>query len=490
IAFFGGDPDNFNFPRFDLDVSFLRVYENDKPLQTKDFFKWSEKGAQENELSFVIGNPGNTSRLLTVTELEFVRDHGLVDSLLYMSELRGLLTEFQNRGAEQKRISNGRLFGIENGLKAIKGRHAALLEPALFNKRIAEEKNLRAKVNANAKLKKLYGSAWSDIDSAYVDYKNMYKEYGSIEQNNLGSRLFGVAKTLVRAAEELPKQNEMRYKEFTDSQMPQVKQRLFSSAPINDEFEIAMITFNLTKMREELGADHAFVKTLFGKKSPVEIANELVKSTKLKEVKTRESYFADGKAAIAKSKDAMILFALAFDPEARKLRKYYEENIESKLKKADEKVAQAQFAVYGSSTYPDATFSMRISYGAVKGYQQKDKWIKPLTTIEGAFERHTGSEPFALPESWLNAKSKMNLQTPFNFASTNDIIGGNSGSPVINKNAEVIGLIFDGNIQSLGGDYGYDGKQNRAVSVHSAALIEALKSVYGASRIVDELKSK
>lgn len=488
IAFFGGDPDNFNFPRYDLDVSFLRVYENNKPLATTDYFKWSEKGAQENDLSFVTGNPGSTSRLLTIAELEFIRDYSLVNSLMNMSELRGFLTEFQNRGAEQKRISNAKLFGIENGFKASKGRREALIDPNLFNKRILEEKKLRTKINANPKLKKKYGSAWSEIDEAYKLYKNIYIEYDNIERSSYGSRLFGIAKTLVRAAAELPKKNELRFKEFTESQLPQLKQQLFSSAPIYDEFEIAMLTFNLTKMRERLGADHPYVKMVFEKKSPSELVNSLIKSTSLKDIKVREKLFAGGQDEILKSKDPLILLALQIDPEGRRLRKYYEENIESKLKKADEKVAQAQFAVYGSNTYPDATFSMRISYGAVQGYEEKGKWISPLTKMSGAFERHTGSDPFALPESWLNAKTKLNLETPFNFCSTNDIIGGNSGSPVINKNAEIIGLIFDGNIQSLGGDYGFDAKVNRAVAVHSSALIEALDKVYDAQRIVGELR--
>ncbi|MGZ3691754.1 MAG: S46 family peptidase [Pseudobdellovibrio sp.] len=488
IAFFGGDPDNFNFPRYDLDVSFLRVYENDKPLVTQDYFKWSESGAQENDLSFVTGNPGNTSRLLTVTELGFIRDFSLIDSLTYLSELRGYLTEFQNRGAEQKRISNARLFGIENSLKAIKGRHEALIDPNLFNKSMNDEKKLRAKVDANPKLKKLYGTAWKEIDEAYVLYKNMYNEYDNIERTNYGSRLFGIAKSLVRAAVELPKKNELRFKEYTDSQMPQAKQYLFSTAPIYDEFEIAMMTFSLTKAREKLGPDHPFVKMIFGKKSPAELAQSLIKNTTLKDVKVREKLFNGGQDEVLKSKDPLILLALQIDPEARRLRTYYEENIESKIKKADEKVAQAQFAVYGANTYPDATFTMRISYGAVQGYDQNGKHINPITKISGAFERQTGSDPFALPESWMSSKDHLNSDTPFNFCSTNDIIGGNSGSPVINKNAEVIGLIFDGNIQSLGGDYAYDGKVNRAVAVHSSALIEALDHVYGAQRIVNELK--
>ena len=488
MAFFGGDPDNFNFPRYDLDVSFLRVYENGKPVASNDYFKWSAAGAQDGELSFVTGNPGATSRLLTLTELAFVRDQSLVYELLNLAELRGYLTEFQNRGPEQKRISNARLFGVENSLKAMKGRLLSLVESDVFSKRQTDEKKLRAKVNANPKWKKLYGDAWSMLDEAYGQYKNIYQTYSVTEASSLGSRLFSQAKNLVRAADELPKANELRFKEFTDSRLPQLKQSLFSTAPIYDEFEIAMISYNLTKMREVLGPDHIIVKNLLGSKSPAETAKYLVSSTKLKDVRYREKIFNGGKAEIEKSKDPMILFVLALEPEARRMRKDYEDKIESVMKKSDEKVAQAQFAVYGANTYPDATFTMRISYGAVKGFQEKDQWINPITTVAGAYARNTGSEPFALPETWLKAKNKVNLQTPLNFCTTNDIIGGNSGSPVINKNAEITGLIFDGNIHSLGGAYGYDGTLNRSVAVHSAALVEALKNVYGAQRIVDELK--
>lgn len=490
VAFFGGDPDNFMFPRYDLDVSFLRVYDHGQPMPNDQYFRWSAQGAKENELTFVTGHPGSTSRLLTITELEFTRDVDMVKDLIYLAEQRGFITQFQKRGVEQKRISGARLFSVENSLKAFKGRAEALMDKKFFGEKIAAEKALRAKISANPEWNQKYGSAWKEIDEAYAELRKIYTRLEYTEQTNFGTRLFGIAKSLVRAAGELPKSNEKRFREFADSNLPQLKQKLFSAAPIYDEFELEMMTFALTKMREALTADDPFVKKFFGKKSPSEIAEEVIKGTKLKDVALRQKYWDGGQSAIDASTDPMIQLALLIDSDTRTIRKKYEDEIETKIKQASEKIAQAQFAVYGSNTYPDATFTLRISYGQIKGYSEKGQWVKPFTNIAGAFDRHTGRDPFALPETWLKAKNNLDLTTPLNFASTNDIIGGNSGSPVINKDAEVVGLIFDGNIQSLGGDYGFDGRMNRAVSVHSAAILEALEKIYGAKRIVEDIRGQ
>lgn len=488
MAFFGGDPDNFMFPRYDLDLSLLRVYDNGKPIQSNEYFHWSTQPAADGDLTFVTGHPGGTSRLLTISELEYQRDVKLLKSMLQFSELRGVLTEFANRGEEQKRISDPLLFGIENGLKAFKGRHEALLDKEFFAKKVAAEKTLRAKVNANPKLKKAYGGAWDEIAKANIKLRENYAVLSQLEFNrNYYSKLFKIAKTLVRGAEELPKANEKRLREFADSNLPQIKQDLYSSAPIHDDLEIAMLTFSLTKVRENLGADHPAVKRILGSRSPAEIAESIVKGSKLKDIDLRKKLFEGGQKTLEASKDPMIQFALLMEPDARAARDKYENEIDPVFKRNSERVAKAQFAVYGSDTYPDATFTLRVTYGKIKGYHENGHEVKPLTTMAGAFDRATGREPFALPESWLKAKSKLNLDTPLNFCSTNDIIGGNSGSPVINKNAEIVGLIFDGNIQSLGGEYGFDETVNRAVAVHSAAITEALQKVYGADRIVKEL---
>lgn len=488
VAFFGGDPDNFNFPRYDLDVSFMRVYDHGQPLQTKDYFQWSKNGSKEGDLTFVTGHPGHTSRLMTVSELEFIRDLRLPTSIQYASELRGLLTEFQKRGTEEKRISSALLFEIENWLKAMRGQHSALLDKSFFAKKTTAENQLRKMVAANPKWKRDYGSAWPEITKAYDEYRKIYVPYRQIEMNTYESKLYMHAKMLVRAAGELPKANEKRYREFADSNLPHMKQELFSEAPIYDELEKEMLAFHLTKMRENLLADHPFVKKVLGQKSPEELAAELVKGTRLKDVKYRKSLLEGGMKAVQASDDPMIQLALLMDPDARDIRKKYEDEIEPKIKQNHEKVAKAQFAVFGADTYPDATFTLRIAMGTVKGWDENGAPVPPFTTMGGAFERHTGREPFALPKSWLNAKSKLNLESHLNFSSTNDIIGGNSGSPVINKDAEIVGLIFDGNIHSLGNDFGFDEKVSRAVAVDSGALLESLEKIYGADRIIQDIR--
>lgn len=488
IGFFGGDPDNFMFPRYDLDLSLVRVYENGKPFKTDPYFHWSKKPAAEGDLTFVIGNPGHTSRLLTVAELEFQRNVSLLNSMYSLAELRGLLTEFQNRGPEQRRISESFLKGVENSYKGIKGRVEALNDATFFEKKRSEEATLRRKLKANPKLQKAYGGAWEEIRKAEARFKEIYFPYLELERNrDWSSELFGIARTLVRAGDELTKPNGKRFREFADSNLPRLKQSLFSNAPIYDELEIAMLTYSLTKVREHLTADNPVVRKILGVQSPAELAAGIVHGTGLKDIALRKKLFEGGRAAIDQSKDPMILFAKLVDEDARAIRKVYEDEVESVLKQNGEKVAKAQFAVLGSGTYPDATFTLRVSYGQIKGYSENGHTVNPLTTLGGAFERNTGREPFALPTSWLKARSELDLKTPFNFCSTNDIIGGNSGSPVINKDAEIVGLIFDGNIQSLGGDFYFDESVNRAVAVHSAGILETLKKVYHADRIVSEL---
>ncbi|WP_163996507.1 S46 family peptidase [Pyxidicoccus caerfyrddinensis] len=490
IAFFGGDPDNFEFPRYDLDMSFVRVYQDGKPANTKDtYFKWSEHGAKEGELTFVSGNPGRTSRGLTVAELELQRDVILPKTLMFLSELRGLVTEFQKRGPEQKRISNNMLFGVENGLKASKGRHEALLDKKFFASKVAAEQDLRKKVDANPEMKKKYGAAWDEIAKAQEQLSNIRKELGFMEQGQgLSSTTFQIARTLLRASEELPKENGQRLREYSQAGLPALKAQLLSPAPIYPELEIARLTFGLTKMREELGADHPFVKKVLGKESPEKLATRVVNGSKLRDVKARQALFDGGKAAVDASKDPMIELAKLVDPDGRAVRKNFEENIEAVIRKNSELIAKAKFEVYGTNQYPDATFSPRLSYGSVKGYMEDGKQVAPITQMAGTFERHTGEDPFALPQTWLKSQKILNGTTGMNFVTTNDIIGGNSGSPMINKDGEIVGLVFDGNIQSLGGEYGFDESVNRTVAVHSDAIIEALQKIYGATRVLEELR--
>jgi hypothetical protein len=291
----------------------------------------------------------------------------------------------------------------------------------------------------------------------------------------------------VRAADELAKPNDKRLSEYSDSKLPALKHALLSPAPIFDELDTLRLSMTLTNLRAQLGPDDPFVKLVLGKESPDGLARELIRGTKLKDVKARQALLDGGKAAIDASTDPLIVLARAMEPEARALRKAYDEKIESVENKNGELIAKARFALLGANVYPDATFTLRLSFGHVAGWSEGGRAIQPFTTFGGAFDRATGKDPFALPPSWLAAKDKLDRSTPFNFTTTNDIIGGNSGSPVLNKDAEIVGLIFDGNIHSLGGDFGFDAAKNRAVSVHSDAIVRALKQVYGANRILTEL---
>jgi hypothetical protein len=488
-AFFGGDPDNFMFPRYDLDVSFLRVYKDKKPLSLSHYFKWSPSGANEGDLTFVVGHPWRTSRELSVAELEYLRDVGLPTRLVRLGEARGLLTEFQTKGPEQKRISSPTLFDVENSFKAIKGRLAALHDRDVFDGKVAAEKDLRARASADPE-SQAYRGAWDSIAAAQIKLRAIRVPYQMLEQGvAFGSDLFDHARRLLRAAEELQKPNEQRLREYVDSQLPALKQRVLSAAPIHDELEILLLGHSLSQLREELGPDDPLVKKVLGKDSPGEVATRLVKGTKLKDAKVRKALFDGPKSALDSSKDPMIELARLVDPEARAIRKTYEDEVEAVVKKNAELIAKARFRILGTSVYPDATSTLRVSFGKVRGWEEGGKAVVPFTTFEGAFERATGRDPFALPKSWVDAKSKLDMSTRLNFCTTNDIIGGNSGSPVIDRDARVVGLIFDGNIHSLGGDYAYDPKDNRAVAVHSAALLEALGKIYRANRIVSELKS-
>lgn len=491
IAFFGGDPDNFNFPRFDLDISLVRVYENDKPVAIKDFFTFNPQGAEEKEMVFVTGHPGRTQRQLTVAQLLRVRDMDLIDGMLRTAELRGVIEQYQKTSAEAARVAEGTLFGIENGYKARYGQLQTLLEPSFLIKKQAEENALKKFVASKPAMQARIGGAWDAIEKA----QKIHRELGDRMANLEGGRAFNSeyffhARDLVRGIEEKAKANTERLPEFSDARLPEVEEQIASPAPIYPEFEKVKLTFGLTKMREILGVDDPLVKKVLGNKSPEQLADELVKQTKLGDVEVRKALWKGGAEAIAKSDDAMIKLVKFIDADARSLRKRYEQEVDSVVQKNSELIAEARFAQTGTGAYPDATFSLRLSYGEVKGWEHKGEKIPAYTDFAGAFKRETGADPFALPASWHKAKANLNLAQRFNFVTTNDIIGGNSGSPMINKNGEIVGLIFDGNIHSLGGAFWYDGSKNRAVAVHSGGILEALNKIYDGKRIADEMLGK
>ncbi len=500
IAFFGGDPDNFTFPRWDLDFTLLRIYGPDgKPAKTPHYLPWAMKAATPGDLTFVAGNPGSTSRGVTTAQLDDDRDGRLPDALLRWAELRGILTEYQMRGAEQKRHSGDMLFGVENSFKGYTGRREALLDTGFVNKLRSNESDFRAKVKANPELEKAYGGVWADVDKLVEKQAALRSEYDALEKGFSNSRLFTIARHVLRWSDERNKPTGDRLKEYSDARLPQLKAELLSNAPVYDELEITNLTFSLDKLRRALGPDDARVKRIFGKKSSREIAVAAVKGTRLKDLKTdkygnaiggfRDEVFNSGINAARPSQDSMIAFARSFDPDARAIREQMEKEVQGPLAKDYAKLSKARIALYGKS-YPDATFSPRLSYGSVKGYtDSKGKEVAPFTFIGGAFERATGNPPFDLPKSWIAAETRLNKSVPFNFVTTNDIIGGNSGSPVINKNGELVGLVFDGNIDAFGGEYLYDGTRNRTVAVANAAIIESLEKIYGGQRIVNELRA-
>lgn len=489
IAFFGGDPDNFEFPRYDLDVSFVRIYDHDKPLDSSaNYLPFAKQDANDGDLTFVSGHPGNTDRLDTVAELEYARDVKIPNTVFYLAELRGVLEQYSEQGPEQHRIADSKLFFAMNSYKALKGQFEALTDPAFMKSKHDDEAVLRARVEADPQMKADYGAAWDNIRKAVDHAKLVRDRYNMLETSRgFDSDLFRDARILVRYAAESGKPDNQRLREYTDANFPALKASLLSKAPIYPEFEKVTLRFGLTMVQRLLGPDDPTVKTIFGAKSPADLAAELVDKSALKDPAVREKLLAGGSAAIEASKDPMILFAKLVDADARAVRKDFEDNVDAPLTKNSGLLAQARFKLYGTSVDPDATFTLRLSYGAVKGYDQKGGHVPPFTLMTGAFDRATGATPFKLPESWLQAKSKISPTQKFDFCTTNDIIGGNSGSPVINKNAEVVGLIFDGNIQSLGGDFGYDGSVNRAVAVNSGALKEALAKIYHADRVVTEL---
>lgn len=490
IAFFGGDPDNFNFPRYDLDVTFLRAYENGKPAKTPSFFRFNTSGPKAGELVFTVGNPGSTQRGYTVAQLQSRRDDGLIPVGDYLNELRGVLWEYSRRGPEQARQASEDMFGIENSIKAFRGQLQTLLDPAFWSYKRDQEAALKAWVNEDSARKTAYGDPWAEIEQAEARYAGLATRYRMIERGQgFESRLFEIARTLVRGATERAKPNGERMPAFRDANLPALEQGLFSSAPVYPEFDRTRLSWSLEKFRQSLGADDSLVQQILGKQSPDQLATTAVDGSKLASIEERKRLWAGGLPAIEASTDPMIRLALAVDPAARAVRKQVEDEVDAPIRKASERIARARFTRDGDSVYPDATFTMRLSYGQVKGWQEPGRDVAPFTTFAGAYQRATGSDPFRLPERWIQAKDRLNLDTPFDFSSTNDIIGGNSGSPVINRDAEVVGLVFDGNIHSLGGAYWYDERLNRAVSVDSAALLEAVRVVYDLPALADELKT-
>jgi hypothetical protein len=489
IAFFGGDPDNFTYPRYDLDITFFRVYEHGKPAHLDNYLKWSSSGVNDGDLIFVSGHPGNTGRLLTVAQLEFLRDLQYPAALKYYARRIEVLQNFSKESEEDARIAQEDIFGLQNSQKAITGYEAGLRDKSIMDQKAADEAKLRASFKADPKNAEA-PNPWNEIVQAIKVNKSIYGNLTYLERLRGFPRLPQLARTLVRAAEERPKPNPDRLREFRDSALPSLEQQLFSTEPIYKNLEIVLLTDALKAMQESLGNDNSDVHKVLQGKSPADAAKQLIMNTKLDDVATRKQLYEGGQQAIDASTDPLITVMRAIEPNARMARKEYEDKIESVVRRNGATIAKARFAQSGFTQPPDATFTLRLSYGQVKGYEENGEAIPFDTNIGGAYEHaaeHSNQPPYNLPESWMKAKSQLDLKTPLNFVSTADIIGGNSGSPTVNKRGEVVGIIFDGNIQSLAWNFAYSDKQARAVSVDSRGIQEALRKIYGASALADEL---
>ncbi len=484
-AFFGGDPDNFNFPRYGLDCGFLRLYENGKAVKTPEFLKWNPAAPKDDEPTFIAGNPGMTHRLQTAAELETQRDLVLPFRLITLSEQRGRLIRFSEESEDNRRNTAGLLFGLENGFKVYSGQQLALTDPKLIAAKKAAEADLQAKVPAE--LKAEIGDPWADMAAIQGDYRSLYMRYYFMESALNASDLFYDARLLVRAADERRKPSAERLPEYADSRLGAMKDELLAAAPIFKPRDQVVLETRLSKAREYLTADAPETRVLLGKASPEVLSKFLIDGTHLDDPRVRQALWDGGWDAVQTSTDPMIQYALKIDAEARAKRSHFEAKVTGPTRIAAEKIARARFAVYGTQTYPDATFTLRLSYGKVAGWTHDGETVAPFTDFKGLYGRATGQFPFVLAKHFAEAEGKFDESTVFDYVTTNDITGGNSGSPVINAKGEVIGAAFDGNIYSIGGDYAYDGSLNRTVVVSTAAVTMALDKVYNDQVLLKEL---
>jgi hypothetical protein len=488
VAAFGGDPDNFTYPRYCLDIVFFRAYEGGRPASTPDYLRWSKEGVKDGELIFVPGSPGSTGRLNTMAQLEFSRDTSFPFIWSNLGSLIKTLEAYSAKSAENQRVAADNLSNQQNSFKAYTGFLAGLRDSKLMAAKRQEEQELRDAVAKDPKMNMAFGKVWDQLAVAYREYGDIFKQYWVLEPSaGRGSDLFAMARSVSRLAEERGKPNDQRMREYRDSALPGVEASLFAEIPIVDSMEVAVLTNYLEALRQSLGAGDPTVKAALNGKTPAAAAKEYVSTSKLKDIAERKRLAADP-AAVKASQDGMIRLALALDPRARELRKRFEDRVEAVVNDNGSKVAQARFAVKGASAYPDATFTPRVSFGAVKGYRNKAGRDVPYATdFAGLYRRATGKEPFRLPPSWLKSKAKLNLATPYNFVSTADTHGGNSGSPTLNTKGEVVGILFDGNIEGLPNRFIYTEEQARSVHVASQGIVEALRNVYGADRLLTEL---
>jgi len=489
MAAFGGDPDNFQYPRWDLDVALLRAYGHDgAPAHTPAFLHVDFHGPKAGQAVFVVGNPGSTYRELTVAQLLEMRDVELPHAILRESELRGRLIEFSRIRPVNARIAQMALINLENILKIRRRELDALLETDALNRLRREESDSRARFESLSRASHEAADPWEQIARAQESKRLLSLPYAYIEgAGGFDSLLFSYARTLVRGAEERSKPNEERLREYTDGALPRVEQTLRANVPVYADLEELTLSFALARMREFLGPDYPLVHRLFAKESPEGLTTRLIASTRLADPAYRMQLWSGGAAAVDAARDPMIELARSIDPAARALRKRYEEEVEAPVQTASEQIARARFAASGTTAYPDANFTLRVNAGTVQGWREGEAVVAPFTQLHGLFARANDYEPFQLPTRWLDARKRVNSDTPLNLSSSNDIVGGNSGSPLLDAQGDIVGVVFDGNIHSIAGAFWYNPVDNRAVSVDTAALLEALRVVYGAHALLNEL---
>jgi hypothetical protein len=490
IAAFGGDPDNFQFPRWCLDMGVLRAYEDGKPATPANYLKINFTGPAVGEPVFVSGHPGGTDRLLTVEQLKQQRNQDLPQWLLRYSEIRGRLIQFGDEDPANERITADLLNSIQNSIKVRRKQLDALHDDALMERKTAEREALRKRIAANPALARSTGDPWHDIDTALATERGLFAPYVFIESGGgFQGRLASFARALVRGAAQRQKPDGERFREYTEGSLPRIQQTLAAQLPIYPDLEELRLRAGIERMREWLGPDHPLVRKLLANESPAALAKRVVEGTKLGDPKVRQALWDGGAAAIAASDDPMIGLARMIEPDALAIRQSYEDGVEAPVRSATERIAKARFAAYGTSVYPDATFTLRLNWGTVQGWNENGKPVEPFTHLSRAFERATGAEPFRIPDSWMRVKDQLDMNTKFDLTTNSDIVGGNSGSGLINAKGEIVGLMFDGNIHSISGSYWFDTKLNRAVAVHPAIIYEALSKVYGASALLKELGS-
>lgn len=485
IAFFGGDTDNFEYPRYCLDMTLFRVYENGKPVHPSEFLQGPKTALKEGDLTFVSGHPGHTERLNTVAHLEFLRDRRYPTALRFIRRLEILLRTFGERSPENRRRAQDQLFGIQNARKAYLGGLEGLQDPRLMEQKRAHERVVKEALASSRELQSRFGDPFQEIADALAAYSEIYlDDYLVGEGRAFNTRLFDIAQTIFRYRSEVQRPNGERLREYRESNLDSLRQELLSTAPIYADLETAKLADSLSFLMEVRGADDPLVQKVLAHRSPAERAAQMVASTRLFDVSFRRQAM-DGAVS-----DPMIELAESVDEESRRLHAAYLNTVKGPLETAYGKLALLEYELDKTAGYPDATFTLRLAYGPVKRIALPGKEIGPFTTLGGLFEKgdeYEQAAPYTVPASWLRARSKLNLDTPFDFISTPDITGGNSGSPVVDRHGDLVGLIFDGNIQSLVLDFQYEDKLARAVSVDVRAIKEALTKVYGAGYLAEEM---